>query len=492
MKTVQFSVGAAVRGGMYRPTVSLRARGTNPGWWAIPIATIAALALVPLDPTPQGALVPAAWALALGFLGTVAMDMAVRGWERVFRAENVIMAGCVIVIFPELLQPFYKNVLVREYVTQTILAIGTFGASLALGNSFAPPRIPKSIVDLAQRQYSSAILFRIMMTCWLLTMLNYFWASNFSVSTVVAGLMSSRFGAAWARGSMGGWEAFRDFLSNFGHLVPIFTVLMVLRERRWGSSKVITGLICSSISILFIAQSGGRRLLVAVVGATLLTWVFLNRRRLRPEHVVFAAILIGITAVGMEFVLQVRSQGIGRMLESNKEVDVEGLHVDNNFYALGETLRNVPGVVDHVGVQLFEYVLVRPIPRVLWPNKPTSSGFDLAPLVGLRGLSISITSVGEFYVSYGWSGIIIGGIFMGWLARWWSQLIEYDFGVTGAALYGLGAMALFLGVRSLLELVLMSYPVICWYGVDRLLWRWAKTKSKGPISAANRFQLQQP
>ncbi|MEQ1948424.1 MAG: O-antigen polymerase [Bryobacteraceae bacterium] len=492
MRTAQPLAREASRRGANRSTVALRARGTNLGWWAIPIATAAALALTPLDPTVQGSLMPAAWALAAGFLGTIAMDMAARGWERIFRAENVIMAGCVIVVFPELLQPFYKNVLVHESVTTTILAIGLFGTSVALGNSMAAPKIPKSMVELAARQYSANILFRIMMTCWLLTMLNYFWASNFSLSAVMAGLMSSRFGSPWARGSMGGWEAFRDFLSNFGHLVPVFTVLIVMRERRWGSSKVVAGLICSSISILFIAQSGGRRLLVAVMGAALLTWVFLNRRRLRPEHVVFTAILIGITAVGMELVLQIRSQGIGQALESKEQVDVQGLHVDNNFYALGETLRNVPDVVDHVGSRFFEYVLVRPIPRVFWPGKPTSSGFDLAPLVGLRGLSISITAIGEFYISYGWLGIVGGGIFLGWLARWWSQLIEYDFGVTGAALYGLGAMALFLGIRSLLELVLMSYPIVCWYGVDRLLWRWAKTKSKGPISAASRFQLQQP
>lgn len=486
------SAPAVGRRGAYRSTVSLRSGGSNPGWWAIPIATAAALALVPFDPTLQGSLMPAAWALAVGFLGTIAMDMAARGWERLFRAENVIMAGCVIVIFPELLQPFYKSTLAHENVVQTIFAIGLFGTCVAIGCSLAPPKIPRTMIDLAKRQYSVDILFRIMMTSWLLTMLNYFWASNFSLSTVIAGLMSSRFGTPWARGSMGGWEAFRDFLSNFGHLVPVFTVLIALRERRWGSSKVLAGLLCSSISILFMAQSGGRRGLVAVLGAALLTWVFLNRRRLRPEHVVFTAILIGMTAVGMEFVLQIRSEGIGQVLDTKEEVEVEGLHVDNNFYALGETLRNVPSAVDFVGYRFFEYVLVRPIPRVFWPGKPTSSGFDLAAVLGLRGLSISISAIGEFYVSYGWFGIIGGGIFFGWLARWWSQLISYDFGVTGAALYGLGAMALFLGVRSILELVLMSYPVICWYGVDRLLWRWARTKSKGPLSAANRFQLQQP
>ena len=76
-------------------------------------------------------------------------------------------------------------------------------------------------------------------------------------------------------------------------------------------------------------------------------------------------------------------------------------------------------------------------------------------------------------MSFGWVGIIIGGAVFGFLARYWSQLLETDYGLTGTALYGLGTMALFLGVRSLLELVLMTYPILCWFALDRVLWKWA-------------------
>ena len=49
------------------------------------------------------------------------------------------------------------------------------------------------------------------------------------------------------------------------------------------------------------------------------------------------------------------------------------------------------------------------------------------------------------------------------------MLSESDYGVFGVALYGLGTMALFAGVRSLLELVLMSYPILCWFVLDRVI-----------------------
>jgi len=55
---------------------------------------------------------------------------------------------------------------------------------------------------------------------------------------------------------------------------------------------------------------------------------------------------------------------------------------------------------------------------------------------------------------------------MGWVARKWSQLLDVNYGPTGLALYCLGTMCLFIGVRSMLELVLMSYPILCWWAID--------------------------
>lgn len=104
-----------------------------------------------------------------------------------------------------------------------------------------------------------------------------------------------------------------------------------------------------------------------------------------------------------------------------------------------------------------------------------SPGFDLTEHLGERGLTHNISAIGELYASYGWVGVGIGGLAFGLLARHWSQLLETDYGVVGTALYGLGTMALFLGIRSLLELVLMMYPVLCWFALDRLL---AKTMLK--------------
>ena len=147
-----------------------------------------------------------------------------------------------------------------------------------------------------------------------------------------------------------------------------------------------------------------------------------------------------------------------------------GLRVDDNFRSLSHTLRVIPARADFVGFHYTWYVLVRPVPRIFWPGKPIDPGFDLAKLLRLKGttLTISVSAIGEAYASFGWLGIAVAGIIFGWLAGAWSQLWDMECGLIGAGAYALGIMAIFIGIRSFSELVLMSYPLLCWYWLDFL------------------------
>src|SRR5688572_31517468 len=45
------------------------------------------------------------------------------------------------------------------------------------------------------------------------------------------------------------------------------------------------------------------------------------------------------------------------------------------------------------------YVMVRPVPRVFWPEKPVDPGFDLPTALGVEGVSYSYSVIGELYMS---------------------------------------------------------------------------------------------
>ena len=459
----------------------------NAGILSIPLATAVALLLLPADTTAEGALFLSAWALTLGIIAAIFADGMDRGIQVVFRAEHILLVGIIIVVYPELLQYSYQRPFEPEDIIKGFIAIGLFASMVAAGSCIKPRPLPTVIVDLACRRYSKNAVYRLLLCCFALAMLNYFIASGFNISQIIDGLLTNRWNAPWARERFGGWDAFRDFLTNFGMVLPTLTVILALLEDSWARFPVIVGLVCSAINLAFIAQGGGRRAIVATLGAAALTWLCAKRRQLRPEYYLYIGILTIVSVFVLNIILNQRNEGFEDF--SYQKTEFHGLRVDDNFSTLTQTLRVIPAEADFVGFPYLWYVAVRPIPRILWSNKPTSMGFDLAQHLGQKGVALAISIVGETYMGFGWLGIAICGFLFGWLARMWSQLLEHDYGVIGVAIYGLGTMALFIGIRSLLELVLMSYPILCWFAVDRLVWKWSARRSTGAMSPSAAPQL---
>ena len=71
-------------------------------------------------------------------------------------------------------------------------------------------------------------------------------------------------------------------------------------------------------------------------------------------------------------------------------------------------------------------------------------------------------------MSLGLFGIAIGGWLYGRLAALVNGVLSQSTGLGGAVIYSIGAMALFSGMRSMLELVLVSYVLVAWVVLSRL------------------------
>jgi hypothetical protein len=122
--------------------------------------------------------------------------------------------------------------------------------------------------------------------------------------------------------------------------------------------------------------------------------------------------------------------------------------------------------------------MVRPVPRVFWPEKPVDPGFDLPTALGIGGVSFSYSVIGEFYMSLGLLGIALGGWFYGRVASLATGLLKRATTQGALVIYSIIVMALFSGMRSILELILVSYVVLAWVGLAQLFikLRHARTK----------------
>jgi hypothetical protein len=220
-----------------------------------------------------------------------------------------------------------------------------------------------------------------------------------------------------------------------------------------------------------------------VIGMALIFWV-LGHERLRIKHVIQTCLALVALLIALQVMLEYRNIGLATLVgvrtdasESREEkrrfLDNEHLRVDDNFYRLCQIIQLIPHSYPYVYHKYLIYVIVRPIPRVFWPEKPVDPGFDLPTAVGVEGVSYSYSVIGELYMSFGFIGIAIGGWFYGRLSSMARGLLQRSNTLAALVMYSVVAMALFSGMRSILELVLVSYVLVAWIVLSKLFTRLA-------------------
>jgi len=215
-----------------------------------------------------------------------------------------------------------------------------------------------------------------------------------------------------------------------------------------------------------------------VAGMALVLWV-LDQRQLRIKHLLTTVFAIVALLATLQIMLEYRNVGLGAIVgnadtsvssrrEKSQFLEVQHLRVDDNFYRLCQIIQLIPQTHPFVYHQYLVYVMVRPVPRVFWPEKPVDPGFDLPTALGVEGVSYSYSVIGELYMSLGLLGIALGGWFYGRVAALASGLLKRATTQGALVIYSIIVMALFSGMRSILELILVSYVVLAWVGLAQL------------------------
>jgi hypothetical protein len=424
--------------------------------------TITAIALIPDDPQPSGALFwPAFWCTA-GLL-TAPLSGVRRKIVALLRTEHVLMIGLVYWLLLDPLQGAYPlDGVSREDVVLAFTAIGTMGVAIwlgAAGHGWSPPKL---VVRVVKRPLNSASLFLAIWISFFLGMFYFAYSSDFDLLTMINGLGKDRFSAPWSRGSFGGAEAFVEHLKYFGYVLPSL-VILIAHLGGWAHPRSFLGIIMSAVMIVFLAQDGGRRTIGVIIGAALVTWLLLQDQ-IRPKLVIGGIVGVSILLLGMETMLQFRSVGFSAIVrESGGEIEISRLHVDDNFLRLSQIGKFFPEVHPYVDLQPVIYAMARPVPRVFWSDKPSDPGYDLSELAGMSGLSLSHSLVGELYAMHGLFMVLVGGVIFGRVAKMWSNVLNVQGGIGKPIVYGLGVMTLVAALRSMQDLVIMSYGLLGWF-----------------------------
>ena len=440
------------------------------------IATTMAVLLIPDDPSAEGALFYPALVMSAG-LATAPLFTAFRYPKALLRGECLLSLAPIYWLLLDLLQGVYAlEDITADQVRQAFLAIGLFVAMVWLGALRRSWKIPNVLISSVSQEFSVNTYFGLAVACFVLCMLNFAIPCYFNIFEMVYYLGQDRWAAPWGRGQLGGWDAFLDHLQYFGFLLPVLTVVV---GRRAGVRNTRT-IICSIMSVivaLFLAQSGSRRVIGVVVGMALVLWI-LDQHKLRIKHLVLTTVAILALLLTLQVMLEYRNVGLGVLVgegeissgrsEKRGILEEQHLRVDDNFYRLCQIIQLIPDSYPFVYHKYLLYVIVRPVPRIFWPGKPVDPGFDLPTALGVQGLSLSYSVIGELYMSLGFIGIALGGWFYGRVAATASGLLARCHTQGALVIYSIVVMALFSGMRSILELILVSYVVLAWVGLAHL------------------------
>ena len=445
-------------------------------------STVVAVYLIPEDPNPQGALVFSALVMSAGLLVAPALASFESPWAAL-RAEHFVVLSPIYWLLLDLIQGAYPmdRVTIVD-IEWAFWSICFFACGVWLATWIRAWRLPRLILRSTSHVTTPKTLFKLILVFFTLGFLRFAIPSGFNPATMIIGLTGGRWQAPWARGQLGGWDSFLDHMSYFGYLLPTLTVTLA-HKRGWLNRMAGVSVLLTLIMIAFLAQGGGRRIVGVIIGAALICWV-LQHRKIRARDAFLSVLGVVALLAVMQFMLEFRNVGVQSLASDDWELENEYLHVDDNFLRLSQIIDIVPAQHPYIYEKQIVFILIRPVPRVLWPGKPVDAGFDLPVILEQEGASLSSSAIGEFYLSFGIFGVLFGGFVYGKLGQMISGLLSSQ-QPSSALVYSLGTMTLIAGMRSMQDLVLMSYSILGWVVVSSIFFRLRAARGRSVFSFAN-------
>jgi len=425
---------------------------------------VACVAMFPENPAPRGALVVPGSLLAAAIMA-VPLMRALAGSVQTTDAESFVSLGFVFWLLLDLIQGAYILDEARpESLRLALAAVGVSACAMWIGSTGRPWRLPQFVIEGINRPVDLKTIAIAVPICFAAGMFNYAYSVGFDIPLMFSYIGEQRWAVPWGRTQFGGWDAFRDQAPYFGYVLPSLAAVLIARRGLFNFQSLFA-VGCSAIMLLFLSTGGGRRIVGVAVGAALIVWVQMN-----PGMRLKNILVVGVGAVALawtaQFMLNIRTYGYEEFLERGSEYDY--LHVDDNFLRLAQVIEIIPERRDYIYHQQIVFTLVRPIPRIFWPGKPISAGFDLPSEIGMKDVSLSTSIIGEWYISWGWVAVVFGGWFHGRLASTANWLKELGRRTGNPIVYALSVMVLMSGMRSMQDLVLMSYALVAWWAVMRV------------------------
>ncbi|HLF34049.1 MAG TPA: O-antigen polymerase [Cyclobacteriaceae bacterium] len=219
-----------------------------------------------------------------------------------------------------------------------------------------------------------------------------------------------------------GYEgAFRNyFLHAIDFFIPAIVILFIYVIKR--KFSVFWFLVFLFLALAVYTKEGFRWRYVVLGLSLMITYYCVVHKK--PGLILITVIIIsGIAFMG--FLGLTRNYGRGLDLtsitgKSNTEIFLEGFGESSIFMTTGLLVKDVPELFDHINFDPLIQTIAMPVPRMIWPGKPSGDYIEIYEnLYGSKqfGYGTAVINFGEYYLSFGYIGVFVGGFLIGFFYR---------------------------------------------------------------------------
>jgi hypothetical protein len=330
-------------------------------------------------------------------------------------------------------------------------------AGLAIGRHFVPIRESLRASSVADLRPSSTFFVFLVVT--FLGYLHILLAVDFDIPEAIRQMLLPRFSQSWSRGQYGDAAALLYEVGALISLIPPMAGLIFARARQYSPAQKAVVVIVLAFTAFYGFSSGTRSTYVVYI-LTFTGIYFITKQQLNLRHVlIFGTIMAALLFVGIILMFQFRTVGLG---ELSSVGEPGSLFIDMNLVNISRLTDKFPNVYEYSGLEIPMTALIRPIPRVLWPEKPTGLSVPIETALGVQaeGLTVSCTYVGEAYMAGGLLAVLTISLVFGAAAEMWNRVGLTSNQQFNQILYVSGFLCAAIGMRSMLAITPLMLPTI--------------------------------
>ncbi len=416
----------------------------------------------------------AAICTAIGLAVSIAFDLR-RGVRNLQRADLfAILAYYFLTLFEFLFpQSDFDRMTTRESAIDGINICLIGFAGLLMGRHlFVPKRQPFRAT--LTHEIPRAWLIAIFWLSFFIGYSNMLIAVKFDFIAMINWFMAPRFTQPWGRERLGDWSSLFYELNMLIQLIPPLTGIILARRHRYSSLQLM--LIVAAFALtLFYGFAGGTRNIFATFLVTFMIGYSLALPPKRNKEIAFLGILAaGIMCGATFFMLEFRDVGLKNYFADTyvppptEEGVKKTLYVDYNLFSICKLVEFFPRTHEYLGLEIPYQALIRPIPRAMWPGKPTGLSMSIEDALNVEGLTLSASFAGEAYMSGGWITVLVIALVLGGFMGWWGALSSPRNSEIGHLVYASGFFAAVISMRSLFVFTTALLPPFAAIGISAI------------------------